>query len=226
MYKTSLFKTSLLIVSLYFSNIYADNLEIGCVSAIHKDKECSEDKLLGKKLSILESLDDKPKQNYNQKVNITEELDGLSIIYQKKKIKIERFTQKDKICPPYCISSMNIKNIKTIGELEVLKFISHLGNSKRMIFVDARTTKQYKQSTIPASVNIPYSMLDKNSKHRDEIIKLIKNIDKLLIFDNGILDTQARKMINNLLDAGYPENKILYYRGGLESWKYLGLTTQ
>jgi len=123
---------------------------------------------------------------------------------------------------------MNIKNIKTVGELEVLKFISHLGNSKRRILVDARTTKQYKKSTIPASVNIPYSMLDKStkSKYRGEVIKLLKNIDKLLIFDNGILDTQATKMINNLLDAGYPQNKILYYRGGLQSWKSLGLTTQ
>jgi len=221
-----MYKSSLFIVSLLFSNIYADNLEIGCASTIHEDKECSEDNLLGEKLSILESLYDEPKQNYTQKVNITEELDSLSIIYQKKKIKIERFFSKDKPCPPYCVSSMSIKNIKTVGELEVLKFISHLGNTKRRILVDARTMKQYKKNTIPASVNIPYSMLDKTSKYRGEVIKLLKNIDKLLIFDNGILDTQATKMINNLLDAGYPQNKILYYRGGLQSWKYLGLTTQ
>jgi len=221
-----MYRISLFIVSLLFSNIYADSLEIGCASTIHKDKECSEDKLLGEKVSILESLDDAPKENHTQKVNITEELESLSLIYQKKKIKIERFAPKDKICPPYCISSMNIKNIKTVGELEVLKFISHLDNSKRRILVDVRTTKQYKKSTIPASVNIPYIMLDRNSRYRDEIIKLIKNIDKLLIFDNGILDIQATKMINNLLDAGYPQNKILYYRGGLESWKNLGLTTQ
>jgi len=221
-----MYRISLFIVSLLFSNIYADSLEIGCASTIDKDKECSEDKLLGEKVSILKSLDNVPKEDYTQKVNITGELESLSITYQKKKIKIERFAPKDKICPPYCISAMNIKNIKTVGELEVLKFISHLDDSKRRILVDVRTTKQYKKSTIPASVNIPYSMLDKNSRYRDEIIKLIKNIDKLLIFDNGILDIQATKMIDNLLDAGYPQNKILYYRGGLESWKNLGLTTQ
>jgi len=221
-----MYRISLFIVSLLFSNIYADSLEIGCAPTVHKDKECSEDKLLGEKVSILKSLDNIPKEDNTQKVNITGELESLSITYQKKKIKIERFAPKDKICPPYCISSMNIKNIKTVGELEVLKFISHLDDSKRRILVDVRTTKQYKKSTIPASVNIPYSMLDKNSRYRDEIIKLIKNIDKLLIFDNGILDIQATKMINNLLDAGYHQNKILYYRGGLQSWKSLGLTTQ
>jgi len=222
-----MYRFFLFLVSLLFSNIYANSLEIGCASITHNEQEeCSEDNLLGEKLSILESLDDNPKQSSNKKVKITEELESLSITYQKKKIDIRRFTPQDKPCPPYCISPMNIKNIKTVGELEVLKFISRLENTKRRILVDARITKQYKKSTIPTSVNIPYSMLDKNSKHRDEVIKLLKNIDKLLIFDNGILDTQAIKMIDNLIQAGYSQKKILYYRGGVKSWKYLGLTTQ
>ncbi|HHC11517.1 MAG TPA: rhodanese-like domain-containing protein [Campylobacterales bacterium] len=223
-----MYKISIFIVSLLFSNIYADSLEIGCASITHnKKKECSEDNLLGEKsLYILETLDDTYKQTSKHKVNITKELEGLSIIYQKKKIDITRFAPKDKSCPPYCISPMNIKNIKTIGELEILKFISLLENSKRRLLVDARITKQYKKNTIPTSVNIPYNMLDKNSKHRDEVIKLLKNIDKLLIFDNGILDTQAIKMIDNLINAGYSQKKILYYRGGVKSWKNLGLTTQ
>jgi len=221
-----MYKHFLFIVSLLFSNIYADSLEIGCMSTTNREKECSEENLLGEKISILESLDDKSKENDTQKVNITDELESISCTYQKKKIKIERFASKDKPCPPYCISSMNIKNIKTVGELEVLKFISNLDKSKRRILVDARVVKEYKKGTIPASINIPYSMLDKNSKYRGEIVKLINHIDKLVIFDNGILDIQARKLIDNLLDTRYPQNKILYYRGGLESWKRLGLTTQ
>jgi len=222
-----MYKTSLIILSLLSINIYADSLEIGCLPDVPKYKECSEENPLEDgKVSILESLDDDPKESHNQKVNITEELESLSITYQKKKIKIERFASKDRLCPPYCISPMNIKNIKTVGELEVLKFISHLDDNKRRILVDARVVKEYKKGTIPASFNIPYSMLDKNSKYRDEIIKLIKHIDKLLVFDNGIVDIQARKLIDNLLDTGYPQNKILYYRGGLQSWKNLGLTTQ
>jgi len=222
-----MYRFFLFLVSLLFSNIYANSLEIGCASITHnEEEECSKDNLLGEKLSILESLDDNPKQKYNQKVKITEELENLSISYRKRKINIERFAPKDRPCPPYCISPMNIKNIKTVGELEVLKFISYLSNTKRMILVDARITKQYKRGTIPASVNIPYSMLDENNKHRDEVIKLLKNIDKLLIFDNGILDNQATKMIYNLINEGYSQKKILYYRGGVDSWKYLGLTTQ
>jgi len=221
-----MYKTFLIIVSLLYLNVYADSLEIGCVSDIPKYKECSEDNLLEGKVSILENLYDDPKQKHKQKANIIEELESLSITYQKKKIKIERFAPKDKSCPPYCISPMNIKNIKTVGELEVLKFISHLDDNKRRILVDARVIKEYKKGTIPASINIPYSMLDRNSKYRGEIIKLINHIDKLLVFDNGILDTQAIKLIDNLLETGYSQNKILYYRGGLESWKSLGLTTQ
>ena len=221
-----MYKIFLFIVILFVSNIYADSLEIGCESITHNEKkECSEDDLLEEKSYILEGLYDIPKQISKQKTNITEKLEGLSIIYQNKKIKINRFAGKDKSCPPECISPMNIKNIKTIGELEVLKFISRLENSKRILLVDARIVKQYKKNTIPTSVNIPYNMLDKNSKHKDEVVKLLKNIDKLLIFDKSILDTQAIKMIYNLINAGYPQKKILYYRGGLESWKNLGLTT-
>ena len=84
-----MYKTSLIILSLLSINIYADSLEIGCLPDVPKYKECSEENPLEDgKVSILESLDDDPKESHNQKVNITEELESLSITYQKKKIKI------------------------------------------------------------------------------------------------------------------------------------------
>ncbi|MCK4440505.1 MAG: hypothetical protein KAU90_00770, partial [Sulfurovaceae bacterium] len=123
-----MYKISIFIVSLLFSNIYSDDLEIGCESITHnEEKECSEDNLLEEKSYILENLyGNIPKHITKQKTKITDKLEGLSIIYQNKKIYINRFAPKDKSCPPHCISPMNIKNIKTIGELEVLKFISRL----------------------------------------------------------------------------------------------------
>ncbi len=39
-------------------------------------------------------------------------------------------------------------------------------------------------------------------------------------------DPQATKAIKSLLSIGCPESKILYYRGGMQDWYLLGLTTE
>jgi len=227
---------------LLLSNIDIYGLEIGCASSLlkeTKEKECSEDDIFKDKSSILDNLLDDTKSNNSVKkvskkiVKITKDLDTVNVLFQKKKFNIERIGER--ACPPYCISPMNIGKIKTIGELETIHFISSLTKNIGRIVVDARTTLEYKKSTIPTAINIPYSMLNPKSKYRDQILKLLgvkklknswyfKRVHKLLIFDNGILDNKATKIINSLIKIGYPQNKLLYYRGGVDSWRRLGLT--
>ena len=95
---------------------------------------------------------------------------------------------------------------------------------------------EYKKETIPTAINIPYSILKKESRHSDIILKLLgakktdekwsfSNVHQLLIFDNGIWDTQATNIIHRLIKLKYPQNKILYYYGGFKHWKEAGLTT-
>jgi len=231
-----MYKNYILIVFfVVISYLYADT-DVGCSILIDRDdKECSNNQLEDKTF-VLESLEENNSsfKKSVKRVRISEEIDTLLINYHNKKVYIQRVDKLNRECPPYCIQPMNIAHIKTIGELEVLKFISLLNNMDRIV-IDARTMDLYKSGTIPSAINIPYSMLNKNSKYRDEILELLgakrvksrwyfKNVRKLLIFDNGILDNQASKMIENLVDIGYPQNKIFYYRGGLNSWKSLGLT--
>jgi hypothetical protein len=45
----------------------------------------------------------------------------------------------------------------------------------------------------------------------------------LVIFGSGPDDGTARDAIQHLLGAGYPANKIKYYRGGASTWSALGL---
>jgi len=45
----------------------------------------------------------------------------------------------------------------------------------------------------------------------------------MLIFGNGIWDPQATKEIKSLLSLGCPDDKILYYRGGMQDWYLLRL---
>ncbi len=47
----------------------------------------------------------------------------------------------------------------------------------------------------------------------------------LVMFCNGMWCGQSPNNIMNLLKFGYPADKIKWYRGGMQSWSVLGLTT-
>jgi len=47
----------------------------------------------------------------------------------------------------------------------------------------------------------------------------------LVIYDNGAWDAQGTRAITSLIAAGYPAAKIQNYRGGLEDWLHLSLST-
>jgi rhodanese-related sulfurtransferase len=47
----------------------------------------------------------------------------------------------------------------------------------------------------------------------------------LVLWCNGPACGQSPRAIEGLLNAGYPADKILYYRGGMQMWQLWGLTT-
>jgi hypothetical protein len=80
-------------------------------------------------------------------------------------------------------------------------------------------------------------MLKKDGKYIDKILALLggeksngkwnfDNAQTLLIFSNGAWDEQASLAIKNLIDVGYPEDKLEYYRGGMQMWNLVGLTVK
>ena len=138
-------------------------------------------------------------------------------------------------CPPYCIQPINIGNVKTVGELEVLNFIKEMKDNSNTLLIDARSRDWAKKGTIPTAINLPFTMLQKNGKYIEKILKLLGgtktekkwnfyDAQTLLIFSNGAWDEDATTEIKNLVEMGYPEDKILYYRGGMQMWNYVGLT--
>lgn len=50
------------------------------------------------------------------------------------------------------------------------------------------------------------------------------NAKKLLFWCNGMWCGQSPRAIRGLLALGYPAEKMLYYRGGMQAWQSLGLT--
>lgn len=131
------------------------------------------------------------------------------------------------------------EKIDTYGELEVLEFLEELQEDPTMLFVDSRKEGWYKARTIPGAVNIPFIYFTEKEKWEREKqeafallgIKTTKGgIDfseakTVLFFCNGVWCRQSPQMIEALLEMGYPPEKMKWYRGGLQSWLNVGMTS-
>ena len=102
--------------------------------------------------------------------------------------------------------------VRTIDEIELN---DSLEKGKQVI--DGRTPDFYKESTIPGAKNIPHN----------EVVERMDELNReesAIFFCNGPQCPQSSSAIRNLLEAGYPPDKILYYRGGMHDWVTLGLS--
>ena len=181
-------------------------------------------------------------------VNLTKDMKSVKTMHKGEEITISRnqdtknrlsnnFTKTSRECPPFCIQPMHIGKVKTVGELELFDFLKELDNESRTLLLDVRTTEWYRSGTIPGSINLPFTMLEEESPYIDKILKIMgavklakgwdfSNVQTLMIYSNGVWDAQATAAIENLIEIGYPEDKMLYYRGGMQSWQNLGLTVK
>ncbi|MFP4019026.1 MAG: rhodanese-like domain-containing protein [Bacteroidales bacterium] len=106
------------------------------------------------------------------------------------------------------------KGVRTVDEIEMNEF-----QEKGLPVIDSRTPEFYNVSTIPGAKNIPHN----------EITERMNELDRdqpSIFFCNGPQCPQSPTAIRNLLEAGYPPEKILYYRGGMHSWVTLGLPVE
>ena len=138
------------------------------------------------------------------------------------------------------ISPMKIyEDIETFGELEVLDFIEEAQEDKNMLFIDTRKPNWYQARTIATAVNVPFFYITERKKHLKEFEKTLtlfnvtKEGDKydfskaktLLLFCNATWCLQSTKMIEALNELGYPHDKMKWYRGGLQAWLNVNLST-
>ena len=147
------------------------------------------------------------------------------------------YTKTSRACPPFCIQPMSpAPGVRTVGELELLDFLKKKVETGKGVLIDARIPAWHKKGTIPGAVNIPFTLLDKRNPYRDRILMVLGarkledgtwdfgNARDLLLFCNGPWCGQSPHAIRNLIAAGYPPEKLYYYRGGMQSWQLLGLT--
>jgi len=212
------------------------NGEVGCNAIINNEPVgCEEENILTTTIIDIKS------KIKNNTINISEKISSVEVLHDNQPIVIERIPVKDNnSCPPFCIEPMKINGVTTVAELETLEFIKDLKAKKAQLLIDVRENIVYKKSTIPGSINLPLSMLYDNSPYKEEVLKLFgakkssvkstkikwyfKHPQELLIFGQSATTNEASRAIKMLLKFGYPSSKILYYRGGVESWEALGLT--
>jgi len=128
--------------------------------------------------------------------------------------------------------------IETYGEVEVLDFIDKAKDNENMLLVDSRTVDWFLDQTIPSAVNLPFIHLNKGQYPDDFLDALdiigvevtkdgydFSNAKELLLFCNGVWCGQSPLSMKNLIAIGYPEEKLKWYRGGIQSWLTLGLPT-
>ena len=170
------------------------------------------------------------------------------------------FAKTSRPCPPFCINPLSIDDrVQTVAELEVIKFLETSRYRGDGVIVDARTPSWYKKGTIPGSVNIPFTVFEKDASdpelaevleslgavERNDVNSILRMVENLGLFDgdqktdqwdfsdakelllwcNGPWCGQSPRAIRGLLKAGYPAEKLYYYRGGMQMWQSLGLTT-
>lgn len=205
----------MLAVAIAFSgSLYAEDIQVGITKSLKK----FQGKVNGKDITIM--------RNQNQKNLVN-----------------PAFAKTSRKCPPFCIQPIELApGVETLGEVEVIKYLEKMSKGdKSILLIDSRTPDWVTRGTIPGAVNIPWTKLNpaKGASPIDiadilsgkfgakEIEGLwdFRDAKTLIMFCNGMWCGQSPNNIKNLLKFGYPAHKIKWYRGGMQDWEILGLTT-
>lgn len=172
-----------------------------------------------------------------KEVNIRPDIAGVEVQTPDGPVTIERiqdtdheisgyFAQTSRACPPFCIQPAQAADgVATIGELELLDMLA----DSNAVVIDARTVDWHAEETIPGSLNIPYTeivgRLDELGCTGSSGAWDCSQAKQVALYCNGLWCGQSPTAIRAMLRENYPAERIFYYRGGMQAWKILGLTT-
>ncbi len=186
-------------------------------------------------------------------VRISADLASVDVMHEGRMVTIMRnqnqensinpeYAKTSRKCPPFCIQPSELAlGVKTVAELEMLHFLKKISDGDAsLLVIDSRTPAWVAKGIIPGTVNIPWDTLDIGKSDPAAVQGILENqlgasrqdevwnfdmAKTLLLFCNGSWCGQSPTTIKGLLKIGYPAQKILWYRGGMQDWESLGLTT-
>lgn len=152
------------------------------------------------------------------------------------------FQRTSRKCPPFCIQPMHLPDgVETIGELEMLDYLRRAADGDdSVLIIDSRGPSWRKKGTIPGSIGLHYKKLSRRSAEEADIADILehrfgakrteelwnfRHAKTLVMFCNGAWCGQSPTNIRSLMRMGYPASRLKWYRGGMQAWETLGLTT-
>jgi len=135
------------------------------------------------------------------------------------------YAKTSRACPPFCIQPMSpADGVTTIGETELIEMLT----DPDTLVVDSRTVDWFQGGSIPGAISLPYTEVG----DRLSLLGCEPDFDgwdcseakRVALFCNGLWCGQSPTAIRAMIAAGYPVDRIFYYRGGMQSWRVLGLT--
>jgi rhodanese-related sulfurtransferase len=187
------------------------------------------------------------------RVQLTHDLAYVEVMHQGKPVRIERnpdtdnmlepdFSLTSRPCPPYCIQPMQLApGVETIGELELIGYLRQADQEGGVLVIDSRDGDwPLRSGVIPGAVLIPWQKLHPAHTESERIAETLvlrfgvvrtgalwnfENAKTLVFYCNGPWCGQSPTNIRQLLALGYPAHKLKWYRGGMQDWKMLGLST-
>lgn len=173
-----------------------------------------------------------------QDVSITKSMRSVSVQTPQGEVKISRIQDiENKIsgdwaltsreCPNFCVQPIiPAPGVTPIGELELLEFL----NDPEVVVIDGRVPRDFAGGAIPGAVNVPYTeAADRLGElgcepDFDGFICEGEGVKSAALYCNGPWCGQSPTAARRMIEAGFPAEKLYYYRPGMQGWRMLGLT--
>ncbi len=158
-------------------------------------------------------------------LNITENTTKRIVHMPDGPVEIVREKNETQLITGFLQPIVPIPGVTPVGELEVL---DALGDPDFLV-VDMREPKWRIKATIPGSESIPFNdvaqRLSELGCSRTSSGWDCTNARNVVAFCNGPACPQSPIAIDAMVREGFPPEKLFYYRGGMQDWLVLGLTT-
>ncbi len=127
--------------------------------------------------------------------------------------------------------------VETVSELEVIDYIDQISHGDdSVLIVDSRPQSATMiTGMIPSAVRVESKQLlaAESRKSVFELFGVTKVDNKwdfskaktLVLYCNGFWCGKSPRTIRRLLVLDYPAERLKYYRGGMQAWRSVGLTT-
>ncbi len=158
-------------------------------------------------------------------LEITEDLTKRIIDLPNGPVEILRHKNETQLITGFLQPIVPIPGVTPVGELEVL---DALGDPDFLV-VDMREPEWRIKATIPGSSSMPFSdvvqRLNELGCSRTSSGWDCADTRNVVVFCNGPACPQSPIAIDAMVREGFPPEKLFYYRGGMQDWLVLGLTT-